>query len=203
MSYGVPDIVLASASPRRADILTQIGVRYTTVVSDIPEDHEEFAGPEQAVLSLSRRKAEDVAARADGGLVIGADTLVVLEDRMLGKPADAREAGEMLSALSGRDHTVYTGLTLVQDSGRVISEAEKTVVTFRELEPAAIDAYISTGAPFDKAGAYGIQDKSAVFIKKIDGCFYSVVGFPVALFYSMLRILYPLAVVESILGWGI
>jgi len=202
MNNEIPEIILASKSPRRYAILKQIGINFTVAVSDIEENHEEFSEPADAVITLSQRKAESVAKGSDKGLVIGADTLVVLDKKILGKPLNKKSAANMLKALSGRTHSVYTGITLIKDRNITKSDFEKTEVTFRNIDDWEIEAYIKTGAPFDKAGAYGIQDHSAVFIKKIQGCFYNVVGFPVVKFYEMLRDMYPNEILIKILDWN-
>lgn len=178
-------IILASASPRRRRLLGQIGLTFTVDESNIPEDTAAYPSPREIVLGLARRKAEEVAARHDDALVIGADTIVVLEGRILGKPADAADAAGMLATLSGRTHEVFTGFCVVETpGGRSVADFERTRVTFRALGREEIDAYVRSGSPLDKAGAYGIQDDlGAVFVERIEGCYYNVVGFPLAKFY--------------------
>jgi septum formation protein len=182
-------IILASASPRRARLLRQIGLDFTVDESRIPEDTAGYASPREIVLDLSRKKAEEVAARYDQALVIGADTIVVLDGAVLGKPVDAADARKMLRLLSGRTHDVYTGFCIIEKpGGRTAGDLERTSVTFRTLTDPEIDAYVRSGSPMDKAGAYGIQDDmGAVFVERIDGCFYAVVGFPLARFYTRFK----------------
>jgi len=146
---------------------------------DVPQD------PEQHTTILSQRKARAVASSVGDGIIIGADTIVVLDGRILNKPKDALDAARMLQALSDRWHEVYTGFTLVdRPSDFSVSAVERTRVKFRRLAIDEIDAYIQSGSPMDKAGAYGIQDDyGAVFVERIEGCFYNVVGFPLTRFY--------------------
>lgn len=182
------ELILASASPRRFNLLKQVGIPFRQVVSGISEDVSAPAEPQAHVLELSRRKAEDVTRRLSTGIVLGADTVVVLEGRILGKPADAKEAAEMLRRLSGRTHQVYTGLTLIDVAGDVsVSHVECTEVTFRELSEDEIAKYVSTGEPLDKAGAYGIQGRGALLVNGIKGCYYNVVGLPLAGLMGLLQ----------------
>ena len=179
------EIILASRSPRRKQLLRLAGFAVTVRPSDVVEDDIINDDPVETVLSLSREKAQDIAKDVKEGLVIGADTIVVLDEKILGKPKDHLEAFSMLRTLSGRTHHVYTGFALIEKPTLVsISDYEKTAVTFRELSDWEIEAYIATKSPMDKAGAYGIQDQSAVFVNHLDGCFYNVVGFPLAKFYT-------------------
>jgi len=175
------ELILASASPRRAELLRQIGIPFRQVVSGVDEDLHDPADPDEHVRELSRRKAEDVAGRLGSGIVLGADTVVVLDEHILGKPADAREAGEMLAMLSGRTHKVYTGLALIDAARKTtVSHVEVTEVTFRELSDDEIADYVATGEPMDKAGAYGIQGKGSLLVSGIKGCYFNVVGLPLA-----------------------
>jgi len=188
--FALPDkpIILASASPRRAELLKKIGLEFTVQPSDVPEDDLLHYPPQEMVLQLAQRKALAVAARHLEAMVIGADTTVVLQQEILGKPASPAEAADMLGRLSGRTHQVYTGFVIVdRPSLRLCSGVEKTDVTFRQLSPAEIARYVESGAAMDKAGAYGIQDFSAIFTERIEGCFYNVVGFPLTRFYLSLR----------------
>ncbi len=182
-------LILASASPRRKLLLRQIGLEFEVRESGVREDHDVPQEPEKHVSVLSRRKAEAVAAGITDGLVIGADTIVVLDGTILGKPSDPEDAGRMLKLLSGRTHRVYTGFTLIdKPSGKSMTAVEETDVTFRQLDEDEITSYVASGSPMDKAGAYGIQDDyGAVFISRIDGCFYNVVGFPLSRFYTELE----------------
>ena len=177
-------LILASQSPRRAQLLSQIGLEFMVVPSHLDEDAITVTDPTQHVLTLSRLKAEHVAGQIGDGLVVGADTIVVLDDQILGKPVDESDAFQMLRRLSGRTHQVYTGFTIIErPQGRLVSSYEMTNVHFRDLQDWEIDNYIATRHPMDKAGAYGIQDQSAVFADRIEGCFYNVVGFPLTRFY--------------------
>ncbi len=144
--------------------------------------------PKQHVLVLSRRKAEQVAVSETDALVVGADTIVVIDGQILGKPTSREHAFQMLRQLSGRTHRVFTGFAVVDTrTGTSVADVEVTEVHFRELEEDEIWRYIDTGSPMDKAGAYGIQDQSAVFVDRINGSFYNVVGFPLARFYVRMR----------------
>lgn len=184
--------ILASASPRRRELLKQIGVAFEVM----PAKGEEVITkeqPEQAVMELSRQKAEEIAAgiQDEQVLVLGADTVVVYDGKILGKPKDETDARAMLSMLSGRTHSVFTGVTVIvirNGKSEIHSFYEETKVTMYPMTDAQISYYIQTGEPMDKAGAYGIQGKGAVFIEKINGDYNNVVGLPVAkIFYKMLE----------------
>lgn len=180
-------IYLASQSPRRAQLLKLIGFEFEIIPSRIDESAFNEADPAKHVMLLSMAKAEKIAESVSNGLVIGADTIVVLDGEILGKPQSPDEAREMLKKLSGRTHAVYTGFSLIERPGQgKASDFEKTDVHFRELFDWEIDSYVATQSPMDKAGAYGIQDQSAVFADRIEGCFYNVVGFPLSKFYTTL-----------------
>jgi len=182
------DLILASASPRRAELLRQVGIPFRQVVSGVNEDLQDPADPDEHVRELSRRKAGDVADRFDSGIVLGADTIVVLDEHILGKPADEQDAIEMLRRLGGRTHKVYTGLTLIDAASRAsVSHVEITEVTFHQLTGNEIAAYVATGEPMDKAGAYGIQGKGALLVGGIRGCYFNVVGLPLAGLMNALR----------------
>ena len=174
------DIILASQSPRRRELLGQMGLKGFKILSPEVDEHVEGnPDPASLVEQLSLRKASAVAQRADeGDLIIAADTVVVLDGAVLGKPADEREAFAMLSALSGNRHYVYTGVTVLR-GGQTLTAHECTTVTFREVEPHEISSYIATGEPMDKAGAYGIQGLGALLIRRIEGDYYNVMGLPV------------------------
>lgn len=177
-------LILASGSPRRKEILDTMGLEFSVDVSDADES---FAGtPEEMVLELSRRKALAVAPRHSGAMILAADTLV-FGDEVLGKPHSAEEAKRMLAGLSGRWHSVYTGVTMIDTrSGKTLSRADVTRVHFVALTAQDIDAYVATGEPLDKAGAYGIQGRGGMFIDRIEGSYSNVVGLPMALVRSML-----------------
>lgn len=174
------DIILASQSPRRKELLSQMGLRgFKVTAPEVDETVEEHLPPAQVVEELSRRKALAVASHADTeDLIIAADTVVALEGAVLGKPADQREAFAMLTALSGNRHYVYTGLTVIQGD-QMVTQHECTTVTFRELEPEEISHYIATGEPMDKAGAYGIQGLGSMLVSGIEGDYFNVVGLPI------------------------
>ena len=174
------DIILASQSPRRRELLERMGLTGFRVVSpNVDENLGEELPPAELVSRLSRLKAGAVAAQAGAdALVIAADTVVALEGTILGKPADERDAFRMLSALSGVRHQVYTGVTVLRGE-ESFTEYEVTGVAFRELSEEEIEDYIRTGEPMDKAGAYGIQGYGALFIEGIQGDYYNVMGLPV------------------------
>ena len=180
-------IVLASASPRRAEILKQVGIKFTVCASDAEEEMLNLP-PAEFVKVTALQKGRMVASCLQDAIVISADTVVVIQDRIMGKPANAEEAFALLSVLSGSFHEVYTGLCIIDmPSGKYYIGYARTKVFFRELSPRQIKAYIATGEPFDKAGAYGIQGKGAFFVEKIEGCYFNVMGLPVALLYGALR----------------
>ena len=172
-------IILASNSPRRRELLAQIGIRDFQILSpDVDEAVESGLSPARMVEALSLRKARAAAGRAGADdLIIAADTVVALDGRVLGKPRDQEEAFAMLSALSGREHRVYTGVTVL-GGGRAATEHEETAVAFRALSPEEIRDYIATGEPMDKAGAYGIQGVGALLVQGIRGDYCNVVGLP-------------------------
>ncbi|WP_409228265.1 Maf family protein [Gudongella sp. SC589] len=174
-------IVLASASPRRKELLEQCGIKPEIIASDIDERISNNHTPEEITMSLSFQKAMEVALRIGEGLVIGADTVVVLDDEILGKPLDEEEAFSMLRRLSGKCHRVITGFSIIDAEGteRVV-DYETTNVYFRSLSDQEISDYISTGECDDKAGAYGIQGKGALLVEKIEGCYFNVMGLPIS-----------------------
>ena len=179
-------IILASQSPRRRELLERMGIRDFEV---LPARGEELADPSlppaELVEELSRRKCAEVAALRPGGLVIGADTVVSIDGQVLGKPRDRAEAERMLRALSGRQHTVYTGVTVLYN-GTAETGSERTSVRFRPLTDGDITRYIATGEPMDKAGAYGIQGYGSVLVEGISGDYYNVMGLPVCRLARML-----------------
>lgn len=172
-------IILASASPRRKELLTLAGYAYDVVVSQCEEILPDGITPEKAVEELARQKAEDVFARNTDALVIAADTVVALGNTILGKPKNEEDAFNMLTSLSGRCHTVYTGVCLMKD-GRTDIFHVATEVEFYALTEDEIRRYIASGEPMDKAGAYGIQGKGFVLVKGIHGDYFNVVGLPLA-----------------------
>lgn len=171
------EVVLASASPRRHELLGMIGITHEVDPADIDESVREGESPTGYVLRLAREKALAVAARRTRALVIAADTTVVVDDRIFGKPADAAEAGRMLRELSGRSHVVHTAVAVARDGGRRIAAGvESTGVAFRALGDDEIAAYVATGEPMDKAGAYGIQGFGATIVERVDGDYFAVMG---------------------------
>lgn len=182
-------LVLASASPRRQELLRNAAVEFTVCPADIPEVQLEGEGPAEFATRLAREKALAVfGALRDrsSSLVLGADTVVVVDEHVLGKPSDERDAGRMLRMLSGRRHEVITAVCLV---GTDLEDVrfETTEVTFDDVGEEDIKMYVATGEPMDKAGAYGIQGIASRWIPRIDGCYFNVVGLPVALVCRMLR----------------
>lgn len=180
-------IILASQSPRRRELLGQMGLTDFIIRPAQGEEQADPAlSPAQLVEALSRRKGLEVAASAHAGdLVIAADTVVAIDGHVLGKPHSRQEAVEMLSRLSGRTHTVYTGVTLCRD-GQAVTEHEATAVRFRPLTAAEIEAYADSGEPMDKAGAYGIQGLGALLVERIEGDYCNVVGLPICRLGRML-----------------
>ena len=179
-------IVLASGSPRRQELLQRMGISDFTI--RVPQVEEYFpAGltPQETVCYISREKSQAVDA-AEDEIVITADTMVFLDDRKLGKPADEREALEMLTALQGRRHTVCTGVT-VRRGGEILTESASTDVYFRPAAEAELRGYIRTGEPMDKAGAYGVQGLGALLVERLDGDFFNVMGLPVLRLSRMLE----------------
>jgi septum formation protein len=190
-------IILASASPRRKQLFKMMGISCSVDPSDIEEIIDPDLGPDENVCRLAQQKGRDVSKRHVNNIVVAADTIVVNDGSILGKPSSHAEAADMLRSLSGSHHWVYSGVSLLSVSadGSIVTEtafAEKTKVTFDTLNESEINQYIATGSPMDKAGAYGIQDDyGSLFIKKIEGDYYNVVGFPVNRFYQTLKSDYP------------
>lgn len=180
-------IVLASRSPRRRQLLEMIGVPHAVVPSDLPEDALHGEPPQSQVLRLAEGKAASVSARLSGDrLVIGADTLVVVDGDVLGQPRDNEEAFLMLRRLAGRSHTVYTGLCLIRPGLPPARGLSESLVTFHPMSDEEARWYVETREPLDKAGAYAAQGIGAVFLKRIEGSFHNVVGFPLDLFCALL-----------------
>lgn len=187
----MPRLILASSSPRRAEVLRNAGFVFEVVPSTADEAEGEKGNPAALAERLARRKAEEVAARfaaQDGVVVLGADTVVVVDDALLGKPASAEEAIAMLSRLSGRAHEVITGVALAAPgTTRRALAHEMTRVFFRPLTRQEIEAYVATGEPMDKAGAYAVQGQGARLVTRVEGCYFNVMGLPVALVDRLLR----------------
>jgi len=177
-------LILASSSPRRAELLRAAGIDFTVRAADVDETIRPNEPPYDYVERLSREKARAVAQGDE--LALGADTTVVINGEIIGKPADAEEAGQMLRALSGQWHEVLTGVTMAR-ADRVISAVSSTRVKFAELSDAEIKWYVSTGEPMDKAGAYAIQGHASLFVERIEGSYSNVVGLPVQLTYQLAR----------------
>jgi septum formation protein len=175
-------LVLASGSPRRKELLAGLGLSFEVKVSDVDETIEPGTDPVEIVQELAYRKAKAVANSLSHGLVLGADTIVVCDGVILGKPVDEDDAKQMLSRLSGRTHMVYTGIAFVEaGGGREVRDVCGTKVKMKELSPEMISRYVATGEPMDKAGAYGIQGAASAFIPEIQGDYFNVVGLPVSL----------------------
>lgn len=181
-------IILASQSPRRKELLARLGLVFTAIPANIEENITSFQFPQKAVQEIAFHKARYVSDLLNDGLIIAADTVVVLKDTILGKPVDEKNAFKMLTSLSGQEHTVVTGICLMDAaSGAFQVDSESTKVRFRELSDTEIRNYIATKEPMDKAGAYGIQGRGAVLVDRIEGCYYNVVGLPLTKLYLMLE----------------
>ena len=180
--------ILASASPRRRELLASIGVDFDVIPSHVPEVHQEGEAPEEYVARLSRDKAHALAVQYPARWVIAADTTVLLGEQLLEKPVDAKDAARMLGTIAGQTHVVYTGVTLehAESSYRDTRVAESEV-RMLPLSPQEIEWYVATGEPLDKAGAYAVQGIGALFIDSIHGSYTNVVGLPLATLFQMLR----------------
>lgn len=179
------DVILASQSPRRWELLALLQIPFDVEVSGEKEIIPEDACPEQIVMALAEQKAQHVFLRHPNHCVIGADTIVVLDGHILGKPKTAAQAVEYLSALQGKNHHVLTGICVKTPHGS-LTRYESTLVRFRPMTIDEITWYVSTGDPMDKAGAYGVQGLASCFVDSVDGNFFNVVGLPLPLLYSML-----------------
>lgn len=191
-------VVLASSSPRRRELLTLIGIPHEVIVADIDERYLAGETPLAHAERLAREKSAVVAAREPDALVIAADTIVVIDGEVLGKPRDSEHAARMLRKLSGRTHEVYTGVAVSRD-GSIHSGVEVVDVRFRELTDEEIDAYIRTGEPMDKAGSYGIQGYGATLVERIDGDYFAVMGLALG---RMVRLMRHLGAVYDFHGVG-
>jgi septum formation protein len=190
MTSKAPRVVLASQSPRRRDLLDLIGVRHSVRPADVDESVRPGEAPDAYTERLAREKARAVAALEPHAYVVAADTTVVIDDEILGKPADAAEARAMVRRLAGRTHEVYTGMTVRHEDGPTVREAsavERVRVTFRALSDAEVAAYVATGEPMDKAGAYGIQGYGATIVERIDGDYFAVMGLSLVRTVALLR----------------
>ncbi len=181
-------LVLASRSPRRAEILNAVGWPFEMVAANIDERRFESEPAVPYVRRLAQTKAETVAKNLPSGLVLGADTVVLVDEKILGQPSDAEDARRMLKLLSGRWHEVLTAVALLRaGENRSVVDHEKTRVRFAQMAAAEIDWYVATGEPMDKAGAYAVQGSAALFIEEIQGDYFNIVGLPVRLVYKLAR----------------
>ena len=184
-----PPLVLASRSPRRKQLLRQLGLKFDCIPSTVDEIIDGPATPEEHVTILAERKARDIGFKIPAGVILGADTIVVHDGEIIEKPVSEDDAVRILQRLSDQRHEVFTGYSLVEvPSWRILTTFEKTEVWFRALETDEIVSYVKSGSPMDKAGAYGIQDDfGAVFVRRIAGDYYNVVGLPLCSFYCSYR----------------
>lgn len=181
------EIILASASPRRKQLLKQVGLEFSCITADVDEEAFCNLDPRDLVRELAWQKAQAVARRTEQSIIIAADTVVVLDDVIMGKPLDREDARQKLTLLSGREHQVMTGICVVNQQNESHStEVEVTKVLFRHLSNDEIQAYLDCGEWVDKAGGYGIQGLGALLIEKIDGCYFNVVGLPLSKLYQLL-----------------
>lgn len=179
-------MILASQSPRRRELLSLITEDFRIIPAKGEEKLPEGISPEQAVILLSRQKAEEIYTEYKNETIIASDTVVAIDGMILGKPSSPENAAEMLRTLSGRTHSVFTGVCVIDEQGEQHCFAEETTVEFWELSEQLIADYVASGEPMDKAGAYGIQGRGALLVKRIDGCYYNVMGLPVG---RLMRIL--------------
>ena len=183
----ITEIILASASPRREQLLKQIGVSFRVIPSEADESNTAVLRPAEYVKQCALAKAKVVASRVSpADIVIGADTVVALGEIVFGKPSDDADAARMLRQLSGRTHSVWSGLAVLAPQSQYVTAVE-TKVTLAELSTHQIERYVASGEPMDKAGAYAIQGLGAVFVKRIDGCYYNVVGLPLQVLSGQLN----------------
>lgn len=181
------DVVLASQSPRRRELLGQMGLDFRIIIPDIDEHMDRFLPPDKLVEAISAEKAAAVAAgEGPESVIIAADTVVALDGEVLGKPHSEAQAAEMLGKLSGREHQVYTGFT-VRQGERIVTDHQRSEVWFRSLSKQEIAAYIATGEPMDKAGAYGIQGLGSLLVEGIHGDYFNVMGLPVCMLGQTLK----------------
>ncbi len=181
-------LILASASPRREELLKMLGFNFTIVPSKVEEANYDGLFPCKLVQKLAQAKAEEVAALVEDTIVIGADTVVVYDGQTLGKPEDPNDAARMLTELQGSTHSVYTGLAVYDtNTQKMLLDYDRTDVFIREMDETEIKGYIKTGEPMDKAGAYGIQGVGGVFVERIDGSYFTVMGLPIHKLVLMLK----------------
>ena len=176
-------LILASSSPRRKNLLNQIGINFKVVPSNVDENFNLSFPPNAFTEHWAREKAKKIAKKYPGHIVLGADTVVVLDNKILGKPKDTNQSFEMLSSLSAKTHEVITGISIIYKKGKVdLTFSQKTYVTIKAINSDDIVRYINTYNPYDKAGSYGIQDGFSAYIDKINGCYFNVMGLPLATF---------------------
>ena len=179
-------IILASSSPRRQQLLSLTGLAFEVIVSAVKEDNTQNMPPHKLAVAHARDKAVDVSKScSDNAIIIGADTIVVLEDKVYGKPVDRADAVRMLTNLSGREHTVISGVAVVKGQ-HIFTGYASTTVTFKQLSRDQIERYVATGEPMDKAGAYAIQGKGTLLVESIHGCYNNVVGLPLVTLAELL-----------------
>lgn len=191
MKFELPRLILASGSPRRSEILTSVGWQFDKHVADVDETVLAGETPENYVQRLAREKAEAIAKLHENALVLGADTTVVIDDEIIGKPVDLEDAKTMLRKLSGNWHEVLTGVSLVEvessNNSKTVVGLERTRVKFAPMNDAEVEFLAHFGEPLDKAGAYAVQAQAALFIEGIEGDYWNVVGLPIHLVYELLR----------------
>ncbi|MBC8186069.1 septum formation protein Maf [candidate division KSB1 bacterium] len=181
-------VILASKSPRRTELLKKIISHFEVKISNINENLNGGLSPQQFAVKLSQLKAQSISQNLDDGLIIGADSIVVLNNTILGKPKDSAEATEMLTKLSGKTHQVITGYSILKATDQIlVSDHAVTDVKFRELTSREIQKYVKDNKPYDKAGAYGIQEEAGLFVEKINGCYFNVMGLPITKLYLVLK----------------
>lgn len=182
-------VYLASKSPRRRNLMNMVGINFTALSVDSKEIIDKNKSPVENVKSIATEKCNLALTEVKDGIVIAADTIVVVDNKIIGKPINKTDAKKILNILSGRSHFVYTGFSITnKKKNKIITDYSKTKVTFNKLTNREIDDYIKTGSPMDKAGAYGIQDGfGAVFVEEISGCYYNVLGFPLSKIYQALK----------------
>ena len=179
------NLILASGSPRRAEILSAVGWEFTKQVPDIDETEMSGETPDDYVLRLARTKAQVIAEKNSVSIVLGADTTVVIDGNIIGKPSDLDDAREMIKLLSGKEHEVLTGVAIVA-GGKTLSGVQRTLVKFVEMDAEEIDFLVAEGEPLDKAGGYAVQAQAALFIEYINGDYWNVVGLPINLVYRLM-----------------
>jgi septum formation protein len=188
-SLGVPPptLILASSSPRRSELLANAGIPFKVCPADVPEIHTPGEQPAEFALRLARDKAQAVAKLHPGSYVLGADTIVIVDNEILGKPKDAADAERMLRLFSGRDHEVTTAVCVITRTGQEVCAVETTRVHFSPISAEEIRAYVANGEPMDRAGAYAIQGIASKWIDRVEGDYFTVMGLPVARVWKMLR----------------